>query len=309
MNYLGVIIIKRHRDSHRSGRRSDKRTGDRGNYPYPRDNRETETEYPIPCGEELVDKALLQNRKEIYKNYPELSFSIIPNYSIDSRGVPHRISNQYNRDVTIDTSPSRNPNTQPISQPGSSSPFPPSSSRVIVREVQLFSVGIPEFRTRKCTGSFDYPCGVKCKIRGFNSRCSKRYCTKRWSYDCAIQRRNSQFTLYLVITLPNPNSLEDRVREQFYRCYDRALEAAEIAALGVIAGASSTVAGILAAIPVAIQTGLKTFYDTFVNCIKNIGNDVLEGLLRDFNVTTRHTTVPRSNWVDIFSLPKPNIRL
>ncbi|MGG1324807.1 hypothetical protein ABE225_28910 [Priestia megaterium] len=307
-----MFIIKSHRKSHRSGRKtsgrkSNTRTG--GRERYPEDSREKETEYPIPCGEELVDRALAEHESEIYNKYPELRFNTIPNYTINSRGIPYRVSNQqYSGNVTIDTSPSRNPNMPPT-RPGPQSPFPPGNNRLIVREVQLFSVRIPEFRTRKCTGSFDYPCGVKCSVSWRGSRCSTRYCTKRWSYDCAIQRRNSQFTLYLVITLPNPNSLEDRVREQFYRCYDRALEAAEIAAVGVIAAASSTIAGIIAAIPAAIETGLKTFYDTFVNCVRRIGSAVLEGLLNDFNITTRHTTVPRSDWRDIVSIPKPNIRL
>ncbi|UOO43972.1 hypothetical protein I0292_26820 (plasmid) [Priestia megaterium] len=208
----------------------------------------------------------------------------------------NRINNYSAEAPIIDVSPPRNPNNPPEGQ--SQNPSPPG--RLINIPLQIFSSGIREFRVRNCTRTIEYPCGASCSWR---RGCRTKYCSEDFTYPCAIQRRRSQFTLYLVLTLPDPRSLPDRVQEEIENCYNSAAIEAGVVAGEVFFASSATVAG---AILAALEAGFETFYNSFTDClIDDLGPNVAQGIIDDFNITTDYKITPRSDWEDIrfFDVP------
>ncbi|WP_310877707.1 hypothetical protein [Priestia megaterium] len=176
--------------------------------------------------------------------------------------------------------------------------------RLIQRRIPIFSTRIPEFRIRNCNTTVKYPCGLRCTASWEEVSCRTKYCSRSFKYACAIQRRMSQFILYVVVTYPDPRSFPDRIQQAIQDCLDQALREASAAAAAAFAATSETIAGAIAA---ALEAGVETFYDSFINCLETVPDTVLQGLIEDIDVYTTYDIVPRTKWKDIRTLPFPRL--
>ncbi len=259
---------------------------------------EKEFEYDITCEAERIQQEICL-QWEYVSNDPRVE-------SLDDLGIkrPYELTDSYShyRRRNLYASDPKEVNFGlPQSTPSPSS-LPPGTQRIITIRKPIFSTNIPEFRIKSCTGEIEYWCGVKCTVSTRGSRCRNKYCTRRVTYPCALQKRTSRFTIYIVITMPNPNSLENRVRDALMNCYNNALRDAEIVAAATFAASSASVG---AAILAALQAGVEEFYDSFTDCLINAPEEILNDFVDDFDVHADYKITKLTPYKDIKTYPIP----